>query len=164
MTFNLVDVVAAPSEAAGHQVTISTDKNRLDRAKVLQWLRTTGWAADLTEGRLNTAIEHSECVGAYATDGEQVGFARLVTDYASFGFLTDVFVEQAWRGHGLATRLTRELVDGPAGSHLRHIALLTGDVRGLYARLGFGQPHPDFWMERFRSDPSAEAAMRPPAS
>jgi GNAT superfamily N-acetyltransferase len=107
------------------------------------------------------SIEHSLCFGAYAPGGAQVGFARVVTDFATFAWLCDVFVIDAYRGRGISKRLVQAAVEHPPLQGLRRFLLATADAHELYRRYGGFAPilAPERWMERFReSNPGGGAA------
>ncbi|HET6523224.1 GNAT family N-acetyltransferase [Sphingopyxis sp.] len=95
------------------------------------------WAENIARGLVERAIEGSLCVGVFAPGGEQVGFARVVTDRATFAYLADVYVLAAHRGHGLAARMVTTLHDHPDLQGLRRWMLATSDAHGLYASLGW---------------------------
>src|SRR6266566_4164253 len=109
------------------------------------------WRTTRSGGRYQVmvrAVENSLVVGLYSADGGQAGFARFVTDYATFGWLCDVFVDAAHRGHGLGSFLVRTATDHSAVRDLRQV-LATAPERTLYRRLGFGNlVSPDRWQER----------------
>jgi GNAT superfamily N-acetyltransferase len=115
---------------------LSTDRRRIDVDAVLRLLAPTHWGSALTRERLERAIENSVCVGVY--DGaRQLAFARVVTDLATYAYLTDVIVAEAARGAGIGTWMVQAIVDHPDLQGLRRIALLTRDARVLYERFGF---------------------------
>lgn len=92
-------------------------------------------------------LRHSwRCVGLYTDDGQQVGFARAVSDRVALGYLADLYVLPEHRGRGLGLLLARELVDAPEARAMRWM-LHTADAHGLYEKLGFGVPPPTL-MER----------------
>lgn len=95
------------------------------------------WAENIARGIVERAIAGSLCVGAFAPAGEQVGFARVVTDRATFAYLADVYVLEAHRGHGLAARMVTALHDHPELQGLRRWMLATSDAHGLYSALGW---------------------------
>lgn len=132
---------------------ISTDPARLDRALVHAWLALESyWATDVPRAVVDKAIDHSLCFGAYR-DGRQVGFARAVTDRATFAYLADVFVLPEARGQGCATSLMDAIVAHPDLQGLRRMALATRDAHALYARYGFtALARPETFMERYRPD------------
>jgi GNAT superfamily N-acetyltransferase len=129
---------------------VSDDKALLDTERVHNWMsRESYWAAGQTREVTERSIEHSLCVGLYAPDGGgQVGFARVVSDYATFCWLCDVFVETAHRGSGAGTFLVQATLDHPDVAGLRMV-LMAAPGRSLYRRLGFGELiSPERWMER----------------
>jgi GNAT superfamily N-acetyltransferase len=95
------------------------------------------WAQNIARAVVERAIAGSLCVGIFAPAGEQVGFARAVTDRATFAYLADVYVLEAHRGHGLAARMVTALHDHPELQGLRRWMLATSDAHGLYAALGW---------------------------
>jgi GNAT superfamily N-acetyltransferase len=134
--------------------TISTDPARLDVAAIHDFVSTRSyWAQRRPLEVVQTAIAHSLCYGVY--DGaRQAGFARVVTDYATFAWLCDVFILEDYRGRGLGKWLVTCIVAHPELQHLRRWMLATRDAHTLYARVGF-QPlsAPERWMERFDPQP-----------
>ncbi len=130
---------------------ISTDRARLDVREVHRFLSTESyWAAGRPFGVQVTAIEHSPLVvGAYDAEGAQVGFARMVSDLATFAWLADVYVLPSARGSGLGTAMVRTVVEHPSVVDVRWQFLATQDAHGLYARFGFTPiADPGFWMHR----------------
>ncbi len=106
------------------------------------------WAEGIPREVVARAVAHSLCVGAY-DDEEQVGFARVITDRATFAYLADVFVLEGHRGRGLAQQMLEALEDHPELQGLRRWALFTRDMQPLYAKLGWeAYPHPDRLMVR----------------
>jgi GNAT superfamily N-acetyltransferase len=128
---------------------VSDDPALIDRTRVHRWMsRESYWALGRSRDEMARAIEHSVVLGLYAADGTQAGFARLVTDRATFGWLCDVFVDAAHRGHGLGSFLTRQATGHPAVAGIRLVLMAEPD-RSLYRRLGFGAlRQPERWMER----------------
>ncbi len=129
---------------------VSDDKALLDTERVHGWMsRESYWAAGRTREVTERSIEHSLCVGLYAPDGAgQVGFARVVTDYATFCWLCDVFVDAAHRGAGAGTFLVQTALGHPDVAGLRTV-LMAAPERSLYRRLGFGTLiRAERWMER----------------
>ena len=129
---------------------VSTDPGRLDLDVVHRYLSEEAyWSPGVPRDVVERAVEHSICFGLYAPDGDQAGFARVVTDRATFGFLADVFVLDAHRGRGRGVFLVATALDHPELHGLRRILLATEDAHGLYARFGFdGLAHPERWMQR----------------
>jgi len=128
---------------------VSDDKALLDTELVHGWMsRESYWAAGRPREVMERSIEYSLCVGLYAPDGGQVGFARLVTDYATFCWLCDVFVDAAHRGNCVGTFLVEATLRHPEVAGLRTV-LMAAPERSLYRRLGFGGLiRPERWMER----------------
>jgi GNAT superfamily N-acetyltransferase len=126
---------------------ISTDPARLDVDRIHRWLSTDAyWALGRTREVVERSIAGSLNVGAYA-DGEQVGYARVVTDHATFAWLCDVYVDPAHRGSGVGTALLEAVSARLAGMRLRRVLLATEDAHGLYRRFGFTPlPHPERFM------------------
>lgn len=110
------------------------------------------WCRGITRDRVERAARHSLCFSALL-DGAQVGFARVVTDRATFGYLADVFVLPAHRGQGISQAMMTAILAHPELQGLRRILLATSDAHGLYARYDF-QPitRPERFMERYRPD------------
>jgi GNAT superfamily N-acetyltransferase len=132
---------------------ISTDKARLDLELIYRYLsEESTWAIGLPRATFETSIEHSLCFGVYL-DGQQVGFARVVSDFATFGNLVDVFVLSSCRGRGYSKLLMETVLSHPKLQGLRRMTLATGDAHGLYAQFGFTPPaRPHSLMERYFPD------------
>ena len=129
---------------------ISTAKSRLDIPLIHHWLSTVSyWAQGRPLDVVQRSIEHSLCFGLYDA-GSQVGFARVVTDYATFAWLCDVFVLDSHRKHGLGKWLVETITAQPLLSHLRLFILATRDAHELYRRYGRFEslPAPERWMRR----------------
>ena len=114
---------------------ISDDKNRLQIERICALLKTSYWAGERSRETIERSIEHSLCFGVYQ-NGEQVGFARCVTDFATMFWLADVILDERVRGQGLGkalvdTILGHEQLQGLVGT------LATRDAQGLYQRFGF---------------------------
>jgi GNAT superfamily N-acetyltransferase len=115
---------------------ISTDKDRLDVAAIHKYLSEYSyWAQGRSLAAVRTSIEHSLCFGAYRGE-ELAGFARIVTDQATFAWLCDVFVIEAHRGRGIGKALIRSVMSHPVVSGLRLTLLATRDAQTLYQRYG----------------------------
>ena len=126
---------------------ISTDKAKLDVSYIHQYLCFQSyWAGNIPIDIVKQSIEGSLCFGLF--DGEkQIGFARMVTDAATFAFLADVFVDEKYRGKGLSKWLMEVMLAHPKLQGLRRIVLATKDAHGLYAQYGFRPlPLPERWM------------------
>lgn len=129
---------------------ISTDRSRLDLVMVHRFLsEQSTWAVGIARPVLDRAIDNSLCFGGYL-DGRQVAFARVVSDYATFANLVDMFVLPEFRGRGYAKQLVQVILDHPSLQKLRRFTLATSDAHGLYERFGFTRPiQPDTLMERY---------------
>ena len=130
--------------------TLSTDKGRLDVALIHKTLSQRAyWAQGRPEEVVRRSIEHSLCFGIYDSAG-LAAFARVVTDYATFAWLCDVFVMEAHRGRGLGKWLVEAVVSHPDLQGLRLSILATRDAHELYRRYGGFEalPNPERWMVR----------------
>jgi enamine deaminase RidA (YjgF/YER057c/UK114 family)/GNAT superfamily N-acetyltransferase len=144
------------AERGGYEV--STDRSRLDLAAVHRFLSTSYWSPGLPLDVLTRAVVGSLCFGLYK-GGEQVGFARVVTDRATFAYLCDVYVLEAHRGRGLGRWLMEVVAAHPSLQGLRRFVLVTRDAHGLYERFGFRPlARPEGYMELHRPDAYAQAA------
>jgi GNAT superfamily N-acetyltransferase len=144
---------AAIIEVARGPYLISTDPERLDVGAVHRYLSEESyWARGRPFEVQARAIEHSNLVvGAYTDEGELVGFARMVTDLATFAYLCDVFVLPDHRGSGLGTALVGTIVEHPDVAAIRWQFLATADAHGLYTRFGYtALDEPGRWMHRHR--------------
>lgn len=132
---------------------ISTDAARLDIELIERFLANESyWARGIPRRVLEKAVQHSLCFGIYAGRA-QVGFARVVTDYATYGYIMDVFVLPAYRGQGLSKRLIECVLTHPELQGFRRWQLGTLDAHGLYAQFGFAAPaHPERVMEKTDPD------------
>jgi len=134
---------------------ISTDRDRLDVELVFHFLsKESYWATGIPRAVVERSIDNSLCFGVYHGD-DFVGFARVVTDSATFALVADVFILETHRGKGLAKWLMEEVMNHPDLQGLRRLLLLTSDAHSLYAQFGFtkiGEPrrfmevvHPDIY-------------------
>jgi GNAT superfamily N-acetyltransferase len=128
---------------------ISTDPSRLNADLIYQWMSQDAyWAVGRSREAQDRAIATSLNFGAYnSISGSQVGYARAVTDYATFAWLCDVYVARADRGKGLGVALAAAVRDHLAPYGLRRILLATADAHAIYAKVGF-EPltEPEKWM------------------
>ena len=118
------------------ECTVTTDPARIDVTAVLELLHGTHWGGRLTRPTLDAAIRHSIPFGLLAGP-DTVGFARVVSDRATFAYLCDVVVAPAWRGRGLGQWMVECALAHPELQGLRRFSLMTRDAQGLYERLGF---------------------------
>lgn len=128
---------------------ISTDKDRLDIHFIHDFLSNQAyWALGRSFDVVKSSIDHSLNFGVYKKD-QQIGFARVVTDFATFAWLADVFVIEEHRGHGLGAWLIEVITNHPELQGLRRWILATRDAHELYRRVGFSElDTPQRWMER----------------
>ncbi len=139
-------------------IDLSDDVARLDVDLVHGWLASSYWSPGIDRALLDRAIAGSHCLGSYDGDG-QVGFARAITDHATFAWIADVWVDEAVRGEGLGRRMVGWFLDHPRLAGIRRVGLVTGDAHGVYEALGFhALLRPDRWMERL--SPEAAALLR----
>ena len=133
--------------------TISTDPVRLQLPVIHGYLSTSYWAAGISLEVVERSIRHSLCYGVYCGE-DQVGFARVITDYATFGYLADVFVLEAHRGKGLAHWMMACILGTPELQGLRRWLLVTRNAHRIYADVGFAPlAKPDRYMEMMRKEP-----------
>ncbi len=141
---------------------VSTDPTRLDLDAVHAFLTEAYWSPGVPLATVRRAIENSVCVGAYI-DGRQIGFARMVTDKATFAYLADVYVLEEHRGNGLAGRMLESLLQLKELQGLRRMMLATRDAHALYRKFGFKElATPARFMELH--NPNAYAAGTPGAA
>jgi GNAT superfamily N-acetyltransferase len=139
-----------PPHGSRMELRISTDRAELDVPLIHRFLsEQTYWAKDIPLALVQKSIEHSLCFGGYV-GGAQVAFARVVSDFATFANLVDVFVLPEHRGKGYSKALTVAVLAHPQLQGLRRFTLATGDAHGLYAQFGFTAPlYPQTLMERY---------------
>lgn len=138
---------------------ISTDADALDVRFIHGYLTTAYWSPGVSRETVERSIRHSLCFGLY-TGATQIGFARVVTDRASFAYLADVFIIEANRGSGLGAWLIETILSHPELQGLRRWTLATRDAHGLYRRFGF-RPLAD--PSRFMEKPGSSIAADPVA-
>lgn len=158
-------------EVSRGRFVISTDPKRLDLEGIHAALSASYWAEGISRERVARAIEHSLCFGLYDLE-RQIGFARVISDYATFGYLADVYVIAEYRGQGLGTWLVEVVRAHPLLTDLRRFLLATRDAHALYRRHQFAPlTRPERFMEIFREDAyrvpelpqfGVEATLSPP--
>jgi GNAT superfamily N-acetyltransferase len=116
---------------------ISLDPSELQFDVIHGYLNRSYWSPGIPRELVEKAARHSLCVGAYDATGGQVGFARLVTDHATFGYLADVFVLEEHAGRGLASAMVRAIMALPDVKGMRRLMLATRNAHGLYEKLGW---------------------------
>jgi GNAT superfamily N-acetyltransferase len=131
---------------------ITTDPARLDKDFIHGYLTRSYWSEGISREIVERGIANSLCFGVYESD-EQVGFARVITDYATFAYLADVFVIESYQGRGLSKFLMECIVNDPRLQGFRRWILGTRDAHGLYAKYGFRPlARPDRFMEIHNPD------------
>jgi GNAT superfamily N-acetyltransferase len=134
------------------EFSINTDKTKLDYGIIHRFLRESYWAEGIPLKTVKKGIENSLCFGVYH-QGRQIGFARVITDYATYAYLGDVFILANYRGRGLSKWLVEVITGHPELQGLRRWMLATRDAHGLYVQFGFkGLKAPDRWMEKHNPD------------
>ncbi len=116
---------------------ISTSRERLSLDVVHGFLTNCYWAKGIPREVVVRSIEHALCFGVYDGEGAQVGFARVISDFATTAYLGDVFVLEAYRGRGLGKWLMECIIQHPSLQNLRRWILTTRDAHGLYSQVGF---------------------------
>lgn len=140
-------------ESRRGEFTISTDRSRLNLEVIHGFLTNCYWAKGIPRDVIARSIEQSLCFGVYDGSGAQVGFARVVSDFATVAYLGDVFVLESHRGSGLSKRMMECITEHPALQNLRRWILLTRDAHGLYSQYGFTPVKaPERYMELHRPD------------
>ncbi|KZL21432.1 Acetyltransferase (GNAT) family protein [Pseudovibrio axinellae] len=132
------------------EVQISTDTSKMQLDKVFQYLSQEAyWSKGLPREVFDRSVENSICFGAYLPNGDQVAFARVITDKATFAYLADVFVAESQRGQGLSKHLIQEILSHSDLQGLRRFSLATADAHELYKKFGFTPLSvPEIMMER----------------
>ncbi len=133
---------------------VSTDKSLLNLDVIHGFLTNCHWAKGISRELVARSIEHSLCFGVYEVlpDGklQQAGFARVISDYATFAYLSDVFILEDYRGQDLSILLLEKIMSHPDLQGLRRWLLVTTYAHGLYEKFGFSAPaHPEKFMEIF---------------
>jgi len=137
------------------QYLISTDPARLDPAAIHAYLSRSYWAQNRPMEVVIRSLQHSLCFGVYH-GSVQIGLARVITDYATFAYLCDVYILETHQGQGLGKWLISVVTGYPPLQGLRRWSLATRDAHGLYAQYGFSPlSNADRWMEIFTPAPAA---------
>jgi len=151
-------------ETQSQEIVVTTDPSRLDLDVIHGYLVRSYWARGIPRELVARAIAHSLCFGAFAGD-RQVGFARVVTDRATFAYLCDVFVLESHQGRGVGKQLMAAIMAHPDLQGLRRMTLFTRDAHGLYGQFGFRESRfLDRFMEVVRDQPYAPVAGTPGAA
>lgn len=129
------------------EFSISTDPEKLDLDVIHGYLARSYWSPQIPRDVIARAIRGSLCFGLYC-EAVQIGFARVITDRATFAYLADVFVLEDWRGRGLSKFMMECIRAHPDLQGLRRWMLATADAHGLYTQFGFRSlGHPESMME-----------------
>src|ERR1700723_1404517 len=128
---------------------VSTQRARLDLDVIYGYLTNSYWAKGIPRETVARSIDHALCFGVYDGNGAQVGFARVISDFATIAYVGDVFVLESHRGRGLSKWLMECITQHPALQNLGRWILTTRDAHGLYAQVGFTPvKSPERYMER----------------
>lgn len=140
-------------EVSTMTITVSDDVTQLNVPLIHRFLsEESTWARDIPLSTVEKAIGHSLCFGAYE-NGAQVGFARVVTDWATYGYLCDVFTVNSHRGQGISRRLMDAVLAHPDLQKLRRFTLASTTAQGLYEKYGWASlAKPEIHMERYFPD------------
>lgn len=140
------------------EFTLSWDSARLQFDRIHAALAASYWSPRIRREIVETAAANSLCLGAYeAATGEQVGYARVITDRASFAYICDVIVFDGRRGRGIGKAMVEAILSHPDLQTVRRFMLATKDAHGLYAQFGFGGVDSDRWMELMETKSPATA-------
>lgn len=132
---------------------ISSNSEEMDLGAIHAFISHSYWAKNINLDVQERAIKNSLCFGVFVNHVEQVGFARLITDKATYAYLADVYILEAHRGKGLSKWLMDEIMSHPDLQGLRRITLATSDAHGLYQKYRFTQlNNPDIFMEHWNPD------------
>ena len=131
---------------------ITTEKEFFNVEYIHVFLSSSYWAEKIPIETVQKSIDNSLCFGVFHL-GKQIGFARVITDKATFAYLADVFIDEAYRGQGLSKWLMEEIMAHPEIQGIRRFMLATRDAHGLYAQFGFGPiTFVDRWMQIHKPD------------
>ncbi len=141
------------AEYSRGEFVISTDPERLSLDVVYGFLTNCYWAKGIPREVVAQSIQSSLCFGVYDGNGAQVGFARVISDFATIAYIGDVFVLETHRGHGLGKWLMQCIMQHPRLQNLRRWILTTRDAHGLYSQVGFTPvKFPERFMELHNPD------------
>ena len=132
---------------------ISSQVKDMDLSVIHGYLSRSYWAKNIPLNTVETAINNSLCFGVFTPSGSQVAFARMITDTATFAYLSDVFVLEEHRGKGISKWLMQEIIEHPNLQGIRRMTLATSDAHGLYQQFGFKALNsPESFMELHQKD------------
>jgi GNAT superfamily N-acetyltransferase len=137
-------------------LTISTDPAQLNAEEIHRYLCGSYWAKGRSLEAVERSLKNSLGFGLYNA-GKQIGFARVISDFATFAYLCDVYVLEAYRGKGLGAWLLQAVMSHPDLQNLRRWMLATRDAHDLYRKIGFTELQaPERWMELFNAGPGVD--------
>ncbi|MEJ2410404.1 MAG: GNAT family N-acetyltransferase [Novosphingobium sp.] len=143
-------------------IALSDDPARIDVPRVHGWLASSYWTPGIARELVERQMAGSHCLGAYHPEHGQVGFARVISDRASFAWLADVWVEESMRGQGLGRRMVQWFLGQSDYANIRRFGLTTADAHGVYAALGFTLlARPERYMERLSPQFASMLASTP---
>lgn len=132
---------------------INTNDTAMDFNVIYGFISESYWAKGIPQETLKRALDNSLCFGVFTDSGNQIGFARVITDSATYAYLSDVFILKEHRGIGLSKWVVKTILEHPDLQGLRRIGLATQDAHGLYSQFGFSVlSHPDRFMEIWDPD------------
>lgn len=132
---------------------ISTNRDDMDLQKIYSYISESYWAKGIPENVLQRAIDNSLCFAVISEKEGLIGFARMITDHATFAYLADVFININHRGKGLSKWLLEVILGYPSLQGLRRICLATKDAHNLYKKYGFSElSFPEIFMEKWNPD------------
>jgi GNAT superfamily N-acetyltransferase len=135
-----------------NEFVISTDRERLDVGMVHVFLTTSPWAKGISRETVERALQTSFCFGVYQGK-QQIGFARVITDFATFAYVCDFFISESHRGRGLAKWLISSILECPEIKLLQRTCIVTAEAHGLYRQMGFmSAQRPDAYLELINKD------------
>jgi len=132
---------------------ISSVQSEMNAESIHEFISQSYWAKGIPLETLKKAIRNSLCFGIFNCEGTQVGFARMITDSATYAYLADVYVLEEYRGKGLSKWLMQEIMSHPELQGLRRMTLATLDAHGLYEKYGFSElAKPEIFMENWNPE------------
>jgi N-acetylglutamate synthase-like GNAT family acetyltransferase len=133
--------------------TITTHKNKMDTGAIHDFLSNhSGWSTNISIEKVQTAIENSLNFGLFHK-GSQIGYARVISDFATIAYLGDIYILDKYRGQGLSKKLMDAVMKHPNLQGLRRWILLTSTADWLYEKYGFAKlPKPEIYMERYNPE------------
>lgn len=128
---------------------VSTNKEYLDVSLIHSFLTTSYWAKGRSKELVQKSIDNSFCFGVYNENDEQVGFSRVITDFVTFAYISDLFILEEYRGQGLSKLLVENIMNHEKLQNIKRIMLATEDAHGLYKQYGFDAlSDPSLFMEK----------------